>query len=80
MTRNEILSKLAELKPSLQQEYAVKVITLFRAFSVNPLGVSQVEEYLANQHEHHRKKSFQEEYLAFLDKFEVDYDERYLWD
>ena len=52
----------------------------YGAFSVNPLGVSQVEEYLANQHEHHRKKSFQEEYLAFPDKFEVDYDERYLWD
>ena len=32
----------------------------YGAFSVNPLGVSQVEEYIANQHEHHRKKSFQE--------------------
>ena len=50
----------------------------YGAFSVNPLGVSQVEEYIANQHEHHRKKSFQEEYLTFLDKFEVDYDERFM--
>ncbi len=52
----------------------------YGAFSVNPLGVSQVEEYIANQHEHHRKRSFKEEYLAFLDKFKIDYDERYLWD
>jgi len=52
----------------------------YGAFSVNPLGVDKVKEYIANQHKHHRKKSFQEEYLAFLDKFEVDYDERYLWD
>ncbi len=52
----------------------------YGAFSVNPLGVSQVEEYIANQHEHHRKRSFKEEYLAFLDKFKIDYDKRYLWD
>ncbi len=36
--------------------------------------------YIANQHEHHREKTFQEEYRAFLKKYEVEYDERYVWD
>jgi hypothetical protein len=33
-----------------------------------------------NQEEHHRKKTFKEEYLEFLKKFEIEYDERYLFD
>ena len=36
-------------------------------------------KYIQNQREHHRKKTFQEEYLELLKKHEVDYDERYLW-
>ena len=36
--------------------------------------------YIANQHEHHSKKTFQEEYLAFLKKYNVEYDEKYVWD
>ncbi len=52
----------------------------YAAFSI---GVSQVKatvKYIQNQKEHHRKKSFQEEYLAILKKNEIDYDERYIWD
>jgi len=33
-----------------------------------------------NQKEHHRKKTFREEYLQFLQKFEVEYDEKYLFE
>lgn len=36
-------------------------------------------KYIKNQREHHRKKTFQEEYLELLRKHDVDYDERYLW-
>jgi hypothetical protein len=36
--------------------------------------------YIDNQHEHHRKRTFQQEYRAFLKKYEVEYDERYVWD
>jgi hypothetical protein len=36
--------------------------------------------YIANQKEHHSKKTFQNEYKAFLKKYEVEYDERYVWD
>ena len=39
-----------------------------------------LREYIADQREHHRKVTFQEEYLAFLQKHEMEFDERYLWD
>ena len=51
----------------------------YGAFSI---GISQVEEtkrYIANQREHHKTKTFQEEYLAFLDKHGVQYDPQYVW-
>jgi len=38
-----------------------------------------VKKYICNQQEHHRRKSFQEEYLEFLQRSGVQYDERYLW-
>lgn len=52
----------------------------YGAFSVNPSEVDTVIAYIANQHEHHSKKSFQDEYRAFLKKYKVDYDEKYVWD
>jgi hypothetical protein len=52
----------------------------YGAFSVNPSEVGIVIAYIKNQKEHHRKKTFEEEYRAFLGKYCVVYDERYLWD
>ena len=52
----------------------------YGAFSVNPSEIDTVIEYIANQHEHHSKKTFQDEYRAFLKKYNVEYDERYVWD
>ena len=52
----------------------------YGAFSVNPSEVDLVIEYIANQHEHHRNKTFQDEYRSFLKKYQVEYDERYVWD
>ena len=52
----------------------------YGAFSVNPSQVDTVIDYIANQKEHHRKKSFQDEYRAFLKKYNVVYDEQYVWD
>lgn len=51
----------------------------YGAFTVSLSNVDAVKEYIANQEEHHRKKTFQEEYVAFLQKHRVDYDEKYLW-
>ena len=49
-------------------------------FSVNPSELEKVVEYIDNQHEHHKKRSFQQELLKFLKKYKVDFDERYLWE
>lgn len=49
-------------------------------FSVNPSEVEVVTQYIRKQEEHHKNRSFQEEYRAFLNKYHVDYDERYVWD
>ncbi len=51
----------------------------YGAFSVNKSIVAEVERSIRNQREHHRKVSFQEEYLEFLQKHGVDYSEQYLW-
>ena len=52
----------------------------YGAFSVNPAQTERVIAYIENQHEHHRKKDFQNEYRAYLKKYNVEYDERYVWD
>ena len=52
----------------------------YGAFSVNPTEIEIVKKYIINQKEHHQKRSFQEEYLAFLNKYNVEYDEKYLWE
>ena len=52
----------------------------YGAFSVSPSHVDIVKAYIEKQAEHHRKKSFQEEYLEFLKQYSIQYDERYLWD
>jgi putative transposase len=49
-------------------------------FSVNPTEIDVVVEYIKNQQEHHKTKSFQVEFRAFLKKYEIEYDERYVWD
>jgi REP element-mobilizing transposase RayT len=52
----------------------------FGAFSVSQSQVEDVRAYIRNQREHHRVKSFQEELRAFFKAYEVDFDERYVWD
>jgi len=49
-------------------------------FSVNPTQVDIVKEYIKNQETHHKKLTFKEELIAFLKKYNVEYDERYVWD
>jgi putative transposase len=52
----------------------------YGAFSISPSHVKSVTNYIDNQKEHHKKISFQTEYREFLKEYEVDYDERYVWD
>jgi putative transposase len=49
-------------------------------FSVSPIHLADVEEYVRTQQAHHEKKTFQEEYREFLDRYGIEYDERYVWD
>ena len=52
----------------------------FGAFSYSQSHVDEVAAYIRNQEKHHEHRTFQEEYLAFLELFNVDYDERYIFD
>jgi putative transposase len=52
----------------------------YGAFSVSPSHVEALKRYIANQSKHHRRESFQEELRRILEKYGVDYDERYVWD
>ncbi len=51
----------------------------FGAFSYSKSQLSNVIQYILNQPEHHKKKTFREEYLDFLEKFGVDYEDKYLF-
>jgi putative transposase len=51
----------------------------FGAFSYSKSSISNVIRYIQNQEAHHKKRTFIEEYLGFLKKFEVDYNERYIF-
>ena len=52
----------------------------YGAFSIGQSGVEDVKAYIANQAEHHRVKSFEEEFRSFLKRYEMEFDERYVWD
>jgi len=51
----------------------------FGAFSVSPCRVEATIDYIKGQKEHHRKRTFMEEYLELLREYGIEYDERYLW-
>lgn len=51
----------------------------YGAFSYSKSQVDPVINYIKNQEKHHRRKSFIEEYLEFLEKFQAPYDERYIF-
>jgi REP-associated tyrosine transposase len=51
----------------------------YGGFTVSKSQLPEVIKYVQNQRAHHRKRTFQQEYLELLQKHRVDYDERYLW-
>ena len=52
----------------------------FAAFSVGQTQVSMVKEYISHQKEKHGSKKFEDEMRSFFDKYQIEYDERYVWD
>jgi len=51
----------------------------YGAFSVSESNVEEVRDYIARQEEHHRRRTFREEYILFLKKHNIPYDERYVF-
>ena len=52
----------------------------YGAFSVSQSDADTVIAYIQNQVQHHRKMTFQEEYRRLLERYQIAYDERYVWD
>ncbi|HPC00040.1 MAG TPA: IS200/IS605 family transposase [Polyangiaceae bacterium] len=52
----------------------------YGAFSVGPSDINALLHYIDTQEEHHRTRTFQDEYRDFLKKYGIEYDERYVWD
>jgi hypothetical protein len=52
----------------------------YGAFSVSVSQLDNIIQYIKGQVEHHRKMTFQEEFVSLLKKHGIEYDERYLWD
>ena len=52
----------------------------YAAFSYGKSQVNDVVSYINNQEEHHKKRTFKEEYTGFLKKFEIEYNEEYVFD
>ncbi|RQP07679.1 MAG: IS200/IS605 family transposase [Chryseobacterium sp.] len=52
----------------------------YGAFSVNPNQINVVVEYIQQQKQHHLKMPFEMEFRKILNKYDADYDERYVWD
>ncbi len=52
----------------------------YGAFSLGQSSVGEARQYIDNQKEHHKTRTFQEEYRTFLKRYGVDFDEQYVWD
>lgn len=65
------------LGPSYQNFYWQRG---YGMFSVGPADLASAEQYVRDQEEHHKSKTFQEEFREFLNQYEIDYDEQYVWD
>lgn len=52
----------------------------YGAFSVDPENLDQITQYIKNQEIHHTEMTFQEEYRDFLRRYQIAWDERYVWD
>lgn len=51
----------------------------YSGFSVSPGNIQKVRKYIENQEEHHRVKTFEEEYLMFIKESGIEFEEKYIW-
>jgi len=52
----------------------------YGAFSVSQSHLDKVANYIERQEQHHKRVNFQDEFRTFLKKYQIEYDERYVWD
>ena len=87
--RNTSVSKLVnDLKSNSSKWLKTKSTDLadfawqrgYGAFSVSQSDVAAVTDYIQHQQKHHEKMSFQDELRTLLQRYEIDYDEKYMWD
>jgi hypothetical protein len=52
----------------------------YGAFSIGQSNVGELKRYIRNQKQHHRRVTFEDEYRVFLKRYEIGFDERYVWD
>lgn len=71
---NDFINDRAFMKSKFQWQAG------FGAFSYSHSALNQVIAYIDNQKKHHKKKSFKEEYKSFLDKFQIEYKDDYLFE
>jgi REP element-mobilizing transposase RayT len=71
-------SKWIKTKGNLYSNFAWQ--SGYGAFSIGQSGYDDLRKYIQTQKEHHKKVTFQDEYRAFLKKYCIAYDEKYLWD
>jgi REP-associated tyrosine transposase len=89
LSRTITIAKLVEeLKTSSSQAMKIDLARVedfawqrgYGAFSISPRDLDALVAYIDNQEEHHRTKTFQEEYRTLLNKYGIEFDERYVWD
>jgi putative transposase len=87
LSKNLAACKLVEeIKKNSTKWMKLKDVPMFAwqngygAFSVSQSNVPSVRGYIENQESHHRKVTFQDEFRKFLNKYQITYDERYVWD
>ena len=89
MKPNQSVSKIIQVVKSNSSKWIVEKRFIkskfswqegFGAFSYGHSQLTDVIAYVKNQKEHHKKQSFRDEYLLFLKKFHIEYDEKYLFD
>ena len=82
MVKQESSKWIKDQMPDLKDPHLIKFRWQngYGAFAVSESMIPRVKQYIQNQDEHHKRMTFQEEYVALLKKHNVAYDDRYVWD
>jgi len=83
ITIADLISKVKSASSKWMKKNGVPDFTWqngYGVFSVSSSKLETVKKYIQNQEQHHKKMTFKEEFRLFLKKYNVEYDEKYVWD